>query len=208
MSFRHCYAAVLAVFLFCTASSAQKAEVTISLNETFFDAVLDSIFQNLEPLEIPVSSQAVDCRETVKILRELNGVRTAIRFRQGKINVPLAFSAVYDPPLVACRQITGTANAMLDLEFDAEGQRVIGRVKVSSVSPAGTGGIGGSLIAKLIQGSIDEKINPIEIIRLDKLSLIVPVQHAGSLRMRAVAARTEVVNGALNLHISYEFSKA
>ena len=207
MNFRHCYATLLAVFLFCTAASAQKAEVTVSLNEAFFDAVLDSIFQHLEPLEFPIASQAVDCRESVKILRELNGVRTAIRFRQGKINVPLAFSALYDPPFIACRQITGTANAVLELDYDAEGQRVVGRVKVSSVSPAGTGGLGGSVIAKLIQSTIDEKINPIEIIRLDKLSLIVPVQNAGSLRMRATAARAEVVHGAVNLHITYEFSK-
>lgn len=199
--------AIFAYFLFFSAAHAQKAEVTVSLNEAFFDAVLDSIFLNLEPLEFPISSEAVDCRETVKILRELNGVRTAIRFRQGKVTVPLAFSAVYDPPLVACRQVTGTANATLDLDFDADGERVIGRVKVSSVSPAGTGGIGGSLIAKLMQSTIDEKINPIEIVRLDKLSLIVPVQNAGNLRMSARAARAEVVNGALNLHITYEFSK-
>lgn len=38
--------AFLSVFLLVSVASAQKAEVTISLNEPFFDALLDSVFQN------------------------------------------------------------------------------------------------------------------------------------------------------------------
>ena len=39
----------LAVILLFSAASAQRAEVTVGLNEAFFDALLDSAFQNFEP---------------------------------------------------------------------------------------------------------------------------------------------------------------
>ena len=38
-------------------------------------------------------------------LREMNGVRTAVRFREGKVYVPLAFSGMYSPPFVGCVEI-------------------------------------------------------------------------------------------------------
>ena len=40
----------------------------------------------------------------------------------------------------------------------------------------GTGGVGGAMIANLLQSSIDRRLNPIEIMRLDKLSFAIPIQ--------------------------------
>ncbi|MDM7924210.1 MAG: hypothetical protein QUS14_18135 [Pyrinomonadaceae bacterium] len=57
----------------------------------------------------------------------------------------------------------------------------------------------------MVQSSIDRKLNPIEIIKLDKISFMLPIQNSGNLRMRAVGVRHELVNGAINVHIAYEF---
>jgi hypothetical protein len=43
--------------------------------------------------------------------------------------------------------------------------------------------------------------------KLDKISFTVPIQNAGSLRMKAVGVRSDISNGALNVHIAYEFLK-
>ena len=63
------------------------------------------------------------------------------------------------------------------------------------------------MIAKLLQGSIDRKLNPIEVLSLDKLSFAFPVSKSGNLKMNATAVRTEVGSGFVNVIISYQFAK-
>lgn len=198
----------LAVFLLVSGVSAQRAEVTVSLNEAFFDSLLDSAFQNFGPPEFPiVENKNSGCSETIKVLNQFDGVRTAVRFREGKIVVPLAFSGNYAPPFIGCVEFAGWAETNIDLEFDLAGQRLIGRARVLNVNLNGTGGVGGTMIAKLLQRSIDSKLNPIEIIRLDKLSFGVPVQNGGNLRMKATSIRPDIGAGLLNIRVTYEFLK-
>ena len=239
---RSTFAVFLAVFLLFTTASAQKAEVTLSLSEPFFDALLDSIYQNFDPPEFSIAqnetylrnaetpreqmpkfgesfsftnssaSQRLTgktqaCTESIRILREMKGVRTAVRFREGKIFVPMAFSGNYAMPFVGCVEFSGWAESNIDLEFDKDGQRMVGRIRVLSVNLNGTGGVGGTLIAKLLQGSIDKKLNPIDILTLDKLTFAIPVSKLGNLQMKATAVRHEIANGALNVIITYQFSK-
>ncbi len=219
---------VITIFVLAASSaSAQKASVTISLDEKFFDTLLDSVFQNFDPPEFAIAENSpprsassnspgransfaagtTTCSQTVKILREMSGVRTTVKFRDGKIYVPLAFSGNYAPPFVGCVEFAGWAEANIDLEFDSSGQRLIGRARVFNVNLNGTGGVGGSLIARMLQTSIDKKLNPIEILTLDKLSFGVPVQQAGNLRMRAIGVRPVMGNGLININIDYLFSK-
>lgn len=229
MSVKRSLAIFLSFLLFTTAASAQRPEVTITLNEAFFDALLDSVFANFEPPEFAMSSVGndvagsadsgfgmafflpaaarTDCPETVKLLREMRGVRTAVRFREGKVIVPLAFTGTYSAPFIGCVEFAGSAESNLDLEFDQNSQRLIGRVHVSTVNLNGTGGIGGSVIARLIQGSIDKKMNPLEIISLEKVSFGVPVQRSGTLKMRAQRIKPEIGNGVLNVRVEYDFVK-
>jgi len=208
MMYKKAFAAGLAVFLFFSAANAQKAEVTISLNETFFDALLDSVFKNFDPPAFPiVENKSSGCDESIRILREMNGVRTAVRFREGKIFMPLAFSGNYAPPFVGCIEFAGWAEANLDLEFDQNGQRLVAKARVLSVNLNGAGGIASSVIAKMIQSSIDKKLNPIEILTFDKISFGFPVQKSGNLRMKAVGVRPEISSGVVNIHIDYEFLK-
>jgi hypothetical protein len=201
--------------------SQKKAEVMISLNEAFFDSALEALFQTGTPLEFSIaenrstssepqlvnasfSGGGKECSETIKIQREISGVRTAVRFRDGKILAPLAFSGNYNPPFVGCVPFSGWAESVIDLEFDQNAQRLVARARVLNVNLSGTGGVGGSVVAKLVQSSIDKKINPIELFQLSKLSFAVPVKGS-ELQMRATSVRHELQNGAINVVVSYEF---
>lgn len=223
------FIALFAVALFVgSAAAQQKAEVTISLNEAFFDAALESLFQGGIQLEFSIAQSKPDvenslmkaayapsvalarpgneCSETIKIQRDMNGIRTAVRFRDGKILAPLAFSGNYNPPFVGCVAFSGWAESVIDLEFDQNAQRLIARARVLNVNLNGTGGVGGSVVAKLVQSSIDKKINPIELFQLNKLSFAVPVKGS-QLQMRAAGIRHELQNGAINVVVTYEFTK-
>jgi hypothetical protein len=214
--------ALFAALIFGTVSfGQQKAEVTISLNEAFFDSALEALFQSGTPLEFsiaenrPIPSRIVnasfagaekECSETIKIQREINGVRTAVRFRDGKILAPLAFSGNYNPPFVGCVPFSGWAESVIDLEFDQNSQRLVAKARVLNVNLNGTGGIGGSVVAKLVQSSIDKKVNPIELFQLSKLSFGVPVK-GNELQMKATGIRHELQNGAIQVVVTYEFTR-
>lgn len=218
---------VFLILILASAASAQRAEVTVTLNEQFFDALLDGIYQSAAPPEFPLAVEgpkprtrtrtlnayafnktSAPCVETIKLLRETNSLRTAVRFREGKIYAPLAFSGSYNPPFIGCVQFSGYAETNIDLEFDHNSQRLVARARVLNVSMNGAGGVGGNVIARMVQSSIDKKVNPIEIVRLDKISFAVPLQNSGGMRMKAVGIRHEILQGQLQIHISYEFVKA
>ena len=217
-------AAVLLVFgLVLSVSAQQKTEITISLSEQFFDSLIDAIYQNSPPPEFQLSkdSSPADQRtqinafapktsgpcSSVTLLRENKSVRTAVRLRDGRIQAPVAFTGNYSPPLIGCVEFSGSADTTVELIFDKASQKLFGRVKVNSVNLTGTAGIGGSIVARMVQSSIDKKLNPIELVNLDKLSFPFTLQNQVKLRMRAADVRHEVVPGALNIIITYEFVK-
>ena len=229
------FSLVLAILMCASFGKAQTAEVTVSLNEQFFDALLDAIFKNFDAPEFPLAvkngesrvesgeSPALHsgfienqktktkpsvCNESIRLLREVDGVRTAARFRDGKIYAPIAFSGSYNPPLIGCVEFQGYAETNIDLEFDRQSRKLVGRVRVLSVNLGGVSNLASGVLSKLVQSSIDKKINPVEILQTDKLSFLVPVQNAnGSLRMKAAGVRHEISNGVLNITVAYEFSK-
>lgn len=218
--------AFFSVILFAGFAQAQTAEVKMSLNEQFFDALLDSLFRNSAAPEFPLSenithpenstagfikvsdtAKNAPCPETIRLQREIGGVNTAVRFRQGKIYVPMAFTGTYNPPFIGCVNFSGWAETNINLSYDNQRRALIGNAQVLKVNLSGTGGIGSSLLTRLVQNSIDNKINPIEIIRMDKISFNVPIQNAGSLNMKAVGMRHQVNDGVLDVFVSYEFLK-
>ena len=237
------FSSFIFVFVILAASAkAQTAEVTVGLNEQFFDALLDAIFKNFDAPKFPLAENrpksqvpspkssnsgfdfqnqderletwdlglgtASECDESIKLLRETDGVRTAVRFREGKIYAPIAFSGSYNPPLVGCVDFQGYAETNIDLEFDRQTGKLFGRVRVLSVNLGGVTNLASGVLSRLVQSSIDKKINPIEILQADKLSFLVPVQNAnGSLKMKAIGVRTEIANRVLNVNIAYEFLK-
>src|SRR5215203_4172612 len=96
---------LLSILLFVSTASAQKTQITISFNEQFFDALLDALFVYAAPPEFPLArtqsdrpsraneanafAPAAACNESIKLLRENNGKRTSVRFREGKITAPI-----------------------------------------------------------------------------------------------------------------------
>jgi hypothetical protein len=205
---RRILAVIASSLLMVSAAKAQSAEATLSLNEGFFDSFLDAVFQNFDPPEFAIKEEKTSgCNESIRVLREMNGVKTAVRFREGKINVPLAFSGHYSAPFVGCVEFSGWAESNIDLEFDREGQRLIGRAHILNVNLNGSGGVGGSMIARMLQSSVDKKLNPIEILKLEKLSFGIPIEDRGTIRLRATDVRPEVTNGQLVLHLTYGFVK-
>jgi hypothetical protein len=219
------FLALLVTLLLVNSASAQRAEVTLTLNEHFFDTVIGSLLESGPPPEFSIgalsgtapgpefinaglgSPESQACPDSIRLQRQVEGVNTAVRFREGKIWAPLAFTGNYNPPLVGCVAFAGWAQTNIDLVFDEANQRLTAYARVHNVSMAGTGGVGSSVIARMVQSSIDRKINPIEIFKLDKLSFQLPVQNSGELRMRAVGIRHEIAEGALRIHVAYEFTR-
>lgn len=214
------------ILLLCSFASAQNAEVTISLKEQFFDAMLDAMFKNLKQPDFQLSdagkkesgdveytkaaySKTPACNQYVRLLRENKGVKTAVQFREGKITAPIAFVGTYSVPLVGCVDFDGWAQTNIDLEFDQEKQTLFGRVKVTNVQLGSVANIAGGLIARYIQGTIDKKVNPVEIMKMDKLNFVIPVQNAdGALKLKATGIRHEVGENILNIHVNFDIVKA
>ena len=190
------------------AAAAQNTEVKITLKEQFFDALLEAVFTHLNEPSVAISDGGkTGCVQTIRLKKEIDGVKTAVRFRQGKIYAPIAFEGSYKIPLVGCIDFEGWAEANIELSFDKQKQVLVGRAKVLKVNLSGSNGLGSSLLARFVQNSIDQKINPIEIIKMDKLSFVTPIQEAGKLRMQATNVRHKVNSGSLDIFISYKFSK-
>jgi hypothetical protein len=216
---------IVAIATFAIPAAAQKTEIGISFSEQFFDALLDAVFTHAAPPEFSLAqnrpmtgdvtgdgigmgvSSRDSCNESIKLLRENNDVRTGVRFRDGKIIAPIAFTGHYNPPLIGCVPFGGWAEAVIDLQFDAAGQRLIAVAKAEKVSLNGTGGIASGLVGRMVQGTIDKKINPIEIIRTDKVTFLLPLHNSNTVRMRATGFRHDLINGQLNVRIAYEFER-
>lgn len=223
---------MIVMFAVVNIVNAQNAEIKISLNEQFFDALLESVFKNLKPPKISLAELQIEkvdqnknsifqnanlplttyhspliCDESIRLLREVNGVKTAVRFRQGKIYVPIAFDGNYNPPLVGCIAFQGWAETNIELAFDRNKQALVGNAKVLNVSLNGAGGLGGEFLGRLVQSSIDKKINPIEIVKMDKISFTFPIQDSGSLRMKALGMRHRINDKSVDVYVNYQFLK-
>src|SRR5205085_835155 len=119
---------VFAILLFSgSLTQAQNPpEVTVMLNEQFLNSFLDAVFTNLDTPTFQLSKvqnpkskvenvkfEKPKCAESITLLREMNGVRTSLRFADGKILAPLAFTGNYDIPFVGCTNFKGWAEADL-----------------------------------------------------------------------------------------------
>jgi hypothetical protein len=212
------------IFFVCSVKA--QSEVMLHLNEKFFEAFLDALFRQNAQLEfsiaefgeIPKSETSKfykvglkdsfiepRCDEKIRLQRQIGNQKTAVYFREGKIFMPIAFTGSYNPPLIGCIDFSGIAETNLDIYFNPRTQTLLGRVTVSSVNLSGTGGIGGTLLARLVQSSIDKRINPINLLQLEKLSFTFPIDAKIEIKMKAIGVRHEIVNGGLNVFIKYQF---
>ncbi len=192
------------------------SETTVTVNEQFLNAFLDSMFTNLSAPSAPLIITAADkersaaeekaCPSAATLQREEGGIRTSIKLEQGRITAPLAFSGSYNSTLLGCIEFRGWARTSWNLEFDRSRQALLARVQVEEVRLSNVPALASGPLVKLVQAAIDKRINPLEVLRLDQLSTRVPIAPAnGALRMLAKEVKPEIVPGLVHLHIVYEF---
>ena len=193
------------------------------LNEPFFDTVLQTIFRDMNQPSFPLqlgenrgegdrgemrletTSFQAACPSAVTLLPEGSNVKTSVKITNGKIMAPLAFSGSYNS-ILGCVRFTGWAQANLQLRFDQAQQTVYGQLNVEGVNLDGAPPVVGSVVTGLVQAAINQRVNPIQILQGHQLRLSLPVKASdGTLNAQVKDVRSEVKDGQLALHITYEF---
>ena len=192
------------------AANPPAAEATVTVNEQFLNSFLTAIFDNLNepsmPLTVGGASSTAQCRSEIRLKREVNGVRTAVHFEQGRIVGPLAFAGAYSSTLMGCIEFSGWADAEVNLEFNAQRRALMARFHVREIHLNDVPVVLSGPLLNMVQGAIDQRYNPVELFTLDQLSTRVNIQPAGgALQLRAKEIRPEITPSALTLHITYEF---
>jgi hypothetical protein len=197
------------------AAVVPAGEVVVVLNEQLFNALLDSVFALPQPPTFPLSQREGsaerrpgECASEIQLAREIAGTRTAVQFRDGRFTGTVAFRGSYVAPLVGCLNFEGWADTQLNLAFDQQRQALAARVEVKRVTLRGVPGLLSDGVTSLVQNALDQRVNPIEILRAEQVSAQLPLrrfQTGGSLRLRAREVRHEVLPGELRLRIVYEF---
>jgi hypothetical protein len=205
-----------------TSAEASTDNVIVTVGKGFFDELLTAVFRDLDPpafnlAEMDSGSAPTDirsiafqqgCINSITLLQEGSNNRTQVQFSGGKISAPLAFSGSYKL-MGNCMQIKGWAETSINLRFDQEKQTVYGQVNVEGVTLEGVNPLANSLVTVFVRNAIDQRVNPLELIRAPQLQLMIPVKASnGSLKAHVKDVRAEVLDGSLKLYISYEFSGA
>jgi len=195
-----------------TNTSGPSAEATVTINEQFLNAFITAMFDNLKepsmPLTIGGAQSSSNCASEIRVKREVNGTRTAVRLENGKIAGTLAFAGAYNQSLMGCIEFTGSANADVNLEYDANRRAVLARFYVREIHLNNAPAMLNGPLLSMVQGAIDSRYNPVEVFTLEKLSTRLEIQPAGgALQLRAKEVRTEISPSAITLHITYEFVK-
>jgi hypothetical protein len=196
--------------------------VVVSLSDSFLNEMLGTIFRDLGPPSFKLAGnydpvggspnvQAVfqgGCANTMTLATEDNNVKTAVKFEGGKISAPLVFSGNYNL-LGNCMQFKGWAQTTIQLSFDQPNQTLYGRLDVEGVNLEGINPFANNFVTVFVRSAIDSKVNPIQFLRPQQLQLLIPVQaSSGSVKAQVKDVRSEVQDGSLRLHITYEFSGA
>ncbi|HEY0098991.1 MAG TPA: hypothetical protein VGB76_08555 [Pyrinomonadaceae bacterium] len=201
----------------------------LTLDEKFFDTLLGTIFRDLSapafrlaamPKEMPVAGaqpglffvQAQEggggCTNQVVLAQEGSGARTTVSLKNGEIIAPLAFSGSYNV-FGNCMNFRGAAESNITLYFKPEEQTLYGQITISSVNLDNISPLASPLVTSFVQTAINQKVNPLVLMRGAQLSLNVPVQASnGTLKAQAKDVRAEIKDGALRLHVTYDFSGA
>ena len=195
----------------------------VTLNEQFFDTLLSTVFKDLQAPSLKLSlkrDEANDgssvefvqaslqggCESVVVVQAEGNGVKTGVRFINNKVTAPLAFSGSYNV-FGRCWQFKGTAQANVDLLYNQEKQTLYGQINVETVNLEGVTPVVIPLITSFVQSAINQRVNPLEILRVSQLALSVPVQASnGTLKAQVKDVRSEIKDNALHIYVTYDFS--
>ncbi len=207
-------------------TASPGGEVMIVLNEQLLNSVLEAMLSLARPPSFPLSrrsgaaaepapetnrrgGETATCASEVTLARETGGVRTAVRFTEGRISAPVAFRGSYDAAFLGCVKFEGWAETNISLAFDQSQQILTARINVRSIQLNNLPSLLTSGITDLVQDAIDKRVNPVELLRAERLAASIPITPRGGganspLRLRAREVRHEVVQKELRLRIIYE----
>jgi hypothetical protein len=199
------------------ASTTNAANVTVAIDEKFFDTLLNTIFQQLGSPQLklgqiqtaPTLQPALfqgGCNNVVVLNQQSGDVKTSVRFTGGKILAPLAFNGSYS--LVGkCVEFKGTAQSTVDLLFNQEKQTVYGALNVEEVNLENVSPLISALVTAFVRQTIAAQVNPFEVLKVSQLALSLPIKQAdGTLKAAIKDVRSEVQDGSLRLILTYDFS--
>ena len=197
-------------------NAATTGIVTVTVDQKFFDSLLGTIFQKLGPPQLKLSqiqplarmqpaAFEAQCDNVVVLNPEGGNVKTSVQFAGGKIIAPLAFTGSYRI-LTQCIQFKGTARATVDLSYDQSKQTVFGRLNIEEVVLDNVPSLVSGLVTAFVRKTIDERLNPFEVLRVSQLALSLPIQATGgTLKAQVKDVRSEVQEGALKMYLIYDF---
>jgi hypothetical protein len=194
--------------------------IVMDVDDRFFDQVLGSIFRDLSspsfklsrnndrandsPMQ-PAVFQSGGCANSITLLPESNNVKTRVQFAGGRITLPLAFSGNYNA-LGNCMQFKGWAQTSIQLSFDQPKQSLYGQLNVEGVNLEGVAPVANSFVTVFVQNAINQRVNPLELLRAPQLVPVIPVKASGGvLKAEVKDVRAEILEGSLRLHITYAF---
>lgn len=187
------------------ASGPPPGTAVIELDERFFNTLLSSIFRDIGKPAFPPHASA-GCQNQVVIEPNSGDVQTAVVLQNDQVTVPLAFSGGYEIPLVGCQNFRGTAQTDISFRFAPDEQTLYGQLNVSGVNLEGMSPLLNGPATAFVQGAINQRVNPLVLLRGQQLTLNVPVEAAGGrLQAQAKDVREEVKDGKLRLYVTYDF---
>ena len=194
-------------------SNAPAAEATIAVNEQFLNSFLTAIFDNLQEPAMPLTiggastqGPSAQCASEIRLKREVEGVRTAVHFENGRIVGPLAFAGAYGSSYLGCIEFSGWADSEVNLEFNGERRALVARFRLRDIHLNNVPALANGPLVTMVQTAIDRRYNPVDLLTLEQLSTRVNIQPAkGALQLRAREIRPEITPAGLTLHITYEF---
>jgi len=180
-------------------------EVLVVLNEDFMNAVLDAILAQPSAVKFPLGrGSSSRCASELTLTRESDGRRTAVRFGDGRVGAVVAFRGNYEAALLGCLSFEGWADAAFTLSFDRERQAFVARAQVREVSVKNLPSLMTSGVTGLVQDAIDQRVNPVVILRAEQVGARLPLAQGEPLQLRAREIRHDIAGKQLNIHIIYE----
>jgi hypothetical protein len=206
------------------ASGNPPGTAQIVLKQDFFNQVLQTIFRDMNAPAFPLNlmgqntadNQEVvrygllqnggQCEGKITLLPEGSGVQTGLRFDNNRLAAPLAFTGSTSV-FGNCVNFTGWAQANMELRFDAEQQTVFGQINVETVNLDGVQPFISGFVTPVVQGTINQRVNPIQILQGKQIALNFPIAATnGTLQANVKDVRSEVKDNALNLYVIYDFA--
>lgn len=214
------------------ALAPDQSTARLVFDEPFFNTVLSTIFTDLgepvfqlaannqsdSPAARIVQVQATNqpsgaCTNRIALAPQGSGVQTSVRFIDGKIVAPLAFTGTYGQ-FGQCLNFRGAAQANISINFDQQAQTLNGIINVEAVNLediqglniAGFANLLSGPITQFVQNAINQQVNPLRILSSEQLNLALPIQATGGTLTTNVRDIRAEVTDALRLNITYEFS--